>query len=112
MNRRTLVVLDSRNGEMATLALFSGQLSDVDKQQLVNSMTDERGPHESKMLPSNASDMRVSRMFFKTTGIDGTFLSAPVEEWNSVASFQQAMTTFSNLPCVNNSCNRVARPTI
>lgn len=92
--------------EMATLAIFSSKLESTDKAQLVSSMTTERGPHLVTKLPSTVAELRPSRSFFQTSGTDDHFLSASVEDWPTMQSFQQTMSTVNNLPCINDCAER------
>lgn len=59
--------------EMATLAIFSTQLSCSEKQILVNDMTIECGQHLLTELSSAIADLHISRMFFNTVGLDDSF---------------------------------------
>jgi hypothetical protein len=92
--------------EMATLAIFSTQLSCSEKQILVNDMTIERGQHLLTELPSGIADLHISRMFFNTVGLDDSFLSVPVEQWCQTESYKQALLTVNNLPCINDCAER------
>jgi len=93
--------------EMATVALFSSLLSNSDKQKLVDNMISGRGPHLIKdFLPSNVAELHASRIFFETTGCDDSFLSASVEDWPAIQSFQQPLSTVTKLPCVNDCAER------
>lgn len=92
--------------EMATIALFSTQLSFSEKQLLIDGMTDSRGPHLLTELPSTVSDICISRSFFETTGIDSSFLSAPVEQWCEIPAYNIALQTVNNLPCINDCAER------
>lgn len=67
--------------ELAALAIFSAQLSCPQKQQLIDNMITERGPHLLTNLPSTVSDLHISRALFETVGIDASFLSVPAENW-------------------------------
>ena len=64
--------------ELATLAVFSQLLSDAEKSQLVSSITSERSCHLLKTLPSSIAELKASRSFFNTTGVDDSFLDIPV----------------------------------
>jgi len=88
------------------LPFFSSLLSNSDKQKLVDNMISGRGPHLIKDLPSNVAQLHVSRIFFETTGCDDSFLSAVVEDWPAMQSFQQALSTVTKLPCVNDCAER------
>ena len=92
--------------EMATLAIFSTQLSCSEKQILVNDMTIECGQHLLTELPSAIADLYISRMFFNTVGLDDSFLSVPVEQWCQTESYKQALLTVNNLPCINDCAER------
>jgi len=92
--------------EMATVAIFSSLLSNSDKQKLVDNMISERGPHLITDLPYSVADLHVSQTFFETTACDDSFLSAPVEDWPGMQSFEQALSTVSRLPCVNDCAER------
>jgi len=92
--------------EMATVAIFSSLLSNSDKQKLVDNIISERGPHLITDLPHSVADLHVSRTFFETTACEDSFLSAPVEEWPGMQSFEQALSTVTKLPCVNDCAER------
>ena len=92
--------------EMATLAIFSTQLSCSEKQILVNDMTIERGQHLLTELPSGIADLHISRMFFNTVGLDDSFLSVPDEQWCQTESYKQALLTVNNLPYINDCAER------
>ena len=92
--------------EMATLAIFSTQLSCAEKQLLVDGMTTEHGPHLLTELPSGVSVMRIFRSFFDTVGSDTSFLSVVVDRWCETMSYQQALKTVKNLPCINDCAER------
>ena len=92
--------------ELATLSLFSEQLSCSEKQLLVDAMTVTRGPHVLKNLPSNISEISVSSAFFKTTGIDSHFLSVPVDQWCHTPSYNQALEYIKHFPCTNDCAER------
>ena len=64
--------------ELATVCLFSTCLSCEEKEQLVSTIRADRGLHLVKSLPHTVADLRISNTFFKTTGIDESFLDSPV----------------------------------
>jgi len=92
--------------EMATIAIFSSLLSNREKQELVDNMISERGPHLIKDLPSSVTELQASRVFFETTGCDDSFLSASVEDWSGILSYEQALSLVTRLPCVNDCAER------
>jgi hypothetical protein len=92
--------------EIATVAIFSSLLSNSDKQQLVHNMISERGSHLVTDLPTSVHELHVSRIFFETIGCDDSFLSAPVENWPGMQSFEQALSIVTKLPCVNDCAER------
>jgi len=92
--------------ELATLALFSDRLTSDDKAQLVLSMTSDRGPRLLKSLPKVITELRVSRSFFQTTGIDDCFLDSPVEHWPSTKSYKDAVVMVNNLASTNDCAER------
>ena len=61
--------------ELATLALFSEELSDDVKARLNATMTSERGPHLLTSLPDSIEELNVSRTLFQTLSIDDDFLA-------------------------------------
>ena len=86
---------------MATLALFSERLSPLEKAQLISKMETIRGKRLLTSLPSSISELSISRSFFQTAGIDGSFLHVDVETWPNDASFKIAESFVKNLVCVN-----------
>ena len=91
--------------ETASLALFSDLLSVREKSGLMSNMSATRGPHLLKTVPSSTAELRMSRSFFSTTGIDDSFLDIPVDEWPH-DSYQNAVVIIRNLPCVNDVAER------
>jgi len=52
------------------------------------------------------SDLRASRTFFQTLGIDDSFLDVPVESWADSQSFKIAEVLVKHLACVNDCAER------
>ena len=52
------------NPELATLSLFSDNLTDRQKANLVKNMINERCPQLIKTLPLSVKDLKISRSFF------------------------------------------------
>ena len=92
--------------ELATLALFSDQVSTAQKIRMVETISLERGPRKLDSLPSSVSDLTVSRSFFQTVGINDSFLQQPVETWPDSTVFCEAASFIKNLPCVNDCAER------
>lgn len=92
--------------EIATLAIFSSQLTCSEKQLLINGMTDDRGPHLLKILPSSISVLCISRSFFDTTGIESDFLSVPVDQWCQMPSYNISLQEANNMSCCNDCAER------
>ena len=92
--------------ELATVAIFSPQLTNSEKQQLVDNIISKRGPHVITELPSSVGLLQISRVFFQTTGIDDSFLNVPVEDWPGMQSFEHARSTVTKLPCTNDCAER------
>lgn len=92
--------------ELATLALFSQNLTSDEKAVLIGNMAVDRGQHLVKTLPHTMGDLRVSRTFFQTLGIDDSFLDVPVESWADSQSFKIAEALVKNLACVNDCAER------
>jgi hypothetical protein len=90
----------------ATLALFSQRRSCDERKQLVAKMTVDRGPHLIKSLPRIFTDLQISRVFFRTAGLDDCFLQLPVESWPESESFKLAEAAVKNLACVNDCAER------
>ena len=89
--------------ELATLALFSAKLSTQQKGQLLQTMATPRGPHLLAVLPRNVSELRISRSFFASTGIEASFIDLPVDTWLDSVEYKKAAEMVANLPCVNDS---------
>lgn len=92
--------------ELATLLLFSKLVSPEIKGYLVQNIQEERGPHLLKTLPNKLQDLRISRSFFTTAGIDDSFLKEPVHKWAGSHSYIQAAKYVKNLSCVNDVAER------
>jgi hypothetical protein len=92
--------------ELATLALFSTQLTNEEKTQLVENITLDRGSHLLSKLPTSLSEVHISRTFFEVTQIDDDFLRIPAVEWPETSSFKEAAATVSKLVCVNDCAER------
>ena len=86
--------------------MFSQLLSDAEKSQLVSSMTSERSSHLLKTLPSSIAELKASRSFFNTTGVDDSFLDIPVHDWPQSDSNQKAAIVIHNMACVNDVAER------
>jgi hypothetical protein len=96
--------------EVATLALFSHKASCEQKTLLVANMLEDAGSHLLTSLPTNISELRISRSFFSVLQVDESFLSIPVELWPESPSFVEASAAVNNLACVNDCAERgVAR---
>lgn len=91
---------------MLTLALFSQCLSTEEKAQLVLTMRADHGEHLLESLPNGIEDLHISRAFFKTAGIDDSFLDQPVDAWSDTESFKKAADLVKNLSCVNDCAER------
>jgi hypothetical protein len=92
--------------EVATLALFSHKASCEQKTLLVANMLEDAGSHLLTSLPTNISELRISRSFFSVLQVDDSFLSIPVELWPESPSFVEASAAVSNLACVNDCAER------
>ena len=92
--------------ELATVCLFSKQLSIEEKTQLVSGIKEDRGSHLVKSLPHTLREISISRSFFQTTAIDDSFLNIPVEKWPESQAYQDAFMYINNLACVNDSAER------
>jgi hypothetical protein len=80
-------------------------LSCDEKKELVANMTIDRGPHLIKSLLHIITDLQISRMFFETAGVDGSFLDLSIECWPDSASYKKAEAAAKNLACVNDWAN-------
>lgn len=87
--------------ELATLSLFSPQVTIAQKKELVQSMKSERGEHLLKVLPGSITELTVSRSFFDVCKIDASFLDIPVEGWLDNACYKIAEQSAKNIVCVN-----------
>ena len=92
--------------ELATLSLFSDNLTDRQKANLVKNMINERCPQLIKTLPLNVKYLKISRSFFTTTCLDDSFLHHPVTKWSKLSSCKIAKITAKNISCVNNCAER------
>lgn len=92
--------------EMATLSLFSYQIGDQEKDQLIANMGSERGNHLLKNLPTSVEELKISQSFFETTGMSCRFLESPAECWQEDICFQNARNSLINLQCVNDCAER------
>ena len=77
--------------ELATLALFSKQVPVEEKSELISNMIVEREYHLVQTLPSAVSQLKISRSFFTTSGIDDSFLEIPVCEWRQSECYTSAV---------------------
>ena len=84
--------------ELATLALFSDQLTAALKASLVKNMIQEQGPRLVKSFSSCFADLQESQSFFATIGLDDSFLQEPV---SNLSSYQIVEGVAKNIPCVN-----------
>ena len=87
--------------ELATLALFSEELTDDVKSHLVATMTSERGQHLLTSLPDSIEALNVLRSLFQTLAIDDGFLAVPVHLWSDTPSYITAAALVKNLVCIN-----------
>ena len=69
-------------------------------------MTTERSSHLLKSLPKTISELRGSRDFFLTTGIDNSFLDIPVDNGPFTKSFKEATAMANHIVCINNCAER------
>jgi hypothetical protein len=91
--------------ELAALALFSMQLTNEEKTQIVENITPDRGSHFLTKLPASFSEVHISKTFFEITQIDDDFLKIPAMEWPAAQSFKEAVEV-SKLVCVNDCAER------
>ena len=92
--------------ELATLALFSTQVTNEEKAQLVRNVTPDRGSHLLTKLPVSISDLQISQTFFEVTQIDDSFLKMEPVDWSHTMSFTDAVATVAKLVCVNDCAER------
>ena len=92
--------------ELATVALFSKQVPDEEKSELISNMIVERGSHVLHTLPSTVSQLKISRSFFTTSGTNDSFLEIPVCEWHQSKCYTSAVNKIKNIPCVNDIAER------
>jgi len=85
--------------------IFQSDLNDK-KAQIVRNMATERGSHLLKSLPKTISELRGSRAFFLTTGIDNSFLDIPVDNGPFTRSFNEATAMVNHIVCINNCAYR------
>jgi len=52
------------------------------------------------------SQLKISRSFFMTSGIDDSFLEIPVCEWHQSECYKSAVNKIKNIPCVNDTAER------
>ena len=87
--------------ELATLAVFSKQVPDEEKSDLIsNRLLNENFFHLLQTLPSTVSQLKISRSFFMTSGIYDSFLEIPVCEWHQSKCYTSAVNKVKNIPCV------------
>ena len=87
--------------ELATLGLFSDQLTAALKASLVKNMIQEQGPRLVKSFSSCFADLQESQSFFATIGLDDSFLQEPVSKWSNLSSYQIVEGVAKNISCVN-----------
>jgi len=92
--------------ELAMFSLFSNLIINDEKAQIVHNMATERGSHLLKSLPKTISELRGSRAFFLTTGIDDSFLDIPVDNWQFTQSFKEAAAMINHIVCINDCAKR------
>ena len=83
--------------ELTALALFSTQLTNEEKTQIVENITPDRGSHLLTKLPASFSEVHISKTFFEVTQIDDDFLKIPAVEWPATQSFKEAIDMVSKL---------------
>ena len=64
---------------LASLALFSNEVPDEVKAQLVAGMQKDRGSHLLTKLPDSLNELQASLSFFEITRLDTSFLKTSVE---------------------------------
>ena len=72
-------------------------------------MINKRCPQLIKTLPLSVKDLKISRSFFTTTGLDDSFLHHPVTKCSKLSSYKIAKSTAKNIPCVNDCAERGAK---
>jgi len=92
--------------ELATLALFSEELTDDVKARLIATMTSKRGQHLLTSLPDSIEELNVSRSLFQSLAVDDGFLAVPVEMWPDTPSYITAAALVKNLVCINDCAER------
>jgi len=100
--------LSSHQSKLGTTPLISASdslksfITDELKQKHLRDDYLELITHLITDLPCSVADLHVSQTFFETTTCDDSFLSAPVEDWPGMQSFEQALSTVTKLPCEKN----------